>query len=394
MHLSPTTTTQSRDVHHLSELTHQIYDASVHPERWNGVVAAIAASFGSVKGLLFTPFLAPHHGGFIFPTGIGETALQLWANAYIDKDIWAQRIQEKGLLRTGAALLDQEVVPREEFLASPFYREFLSTIGIGRVCVGVVFEGMPGLPATVISIFRDAHEPAFDQTDAQWMKLLAAHASRSLGLMQHLDTARLHNASLLASNERLNFGVALLNDNMQVLHLNRAAQGVMDRCDGLFISENRQLESKPSSTQPRSLAHWLTTIKNTPRATQGNFLEGYRVERSVDGQHYTVQCAEVLPTSMWAAQGETIRYIVFIMTPSALQLPSAIRLSTLYELTKAQAKVALEFSNGGSYRQVALRLRVSEDTVRSHVKEIYAKTRVNRMPDLVRLVLSLAHSAV
>jgi len=38
--------------------------------------------------------------------------------------------------------------------------------------------------------------------------------------------------------------------------------------------------------------------------------------------------------------------------------------------------------------------RVSVETVRSHIKEIYPKTRVNRQADLVRLVLSLAQSAV
>jgi hypothetical protein len=80
-------------------------------------------------------------------------------------------------LRAGEVLLDEEMVPREELLASRFYREFLSTIGIGRVCVGIVFEGSPGLPATMLPVFRDAHEPAFERADVQWMKLLVPHVS-------------------------------------------------------------------------------------------------------------------------------------------------------------------------------------------------------------------------
>jgi len=383
-----------RDAKHLSDLVHLIYDASVHPERWNGVVAAIAASFGTSKGLLFTPFLAPQHGGLLFPVGIDEGALQLWASSYIDQDIWAQRAQARGLMRDGAVLLDHEIVPREEFLASPFYREFLGTIGIGRVCTAIVFEGTPGLPATSISIFRDACEPAFDQADAQWMKLLISHISRGLGLMQRLDTARLQNTSLLASFDRLNFGVALLNASMQVLHLNQAAQGVMSRHDGIFINANRQLESEPAAGRSQSLSRWLTTIRDTPAAEQGHFLEGCRVARSEEKRHYAIQCAAVLAASAWTAQSEEVRYVVFIIDPSMLQLPSAARLAALYGLTEAQAKVAREFSSGGSYKQVARRLRISEETVRSHIKEIYPKTRVNRQADLVRLVLSLAQSAV
>jgi len=391
--LQPATPTQ-RDANGLSDLVHQIYEASVRPERWNAVVAAIADSLGAAKGLLFTPYLAPQHGGLIFPAGIDEAALQLWGSTYIDQDIWAQRAQARGQLRVGVALIDEDIVPREEFLASRFYREFLSTIGIGRVCTCIVFEGTPGLPATSISIFRDAHEPAFDRADAQWLKLVAAHISRGLGLMQRLDTARLQCTSLLSSFDRLNFGVVLLNERMQVLHLNQAAQAAVSRRDGIAINANRQLESTPGAKRSQSLSRWLAAVRDAPATQQAHFLEGCRVTRSDGKRHYAIQCAAVSAASAWTAQSEEIRYVVFIIDPTALQLPSTSRLAALYGLTEAQAKVALGFSNGETYKQVARRLRVSEETVRSHVKEIYPKTRVNRQADLVRLVLSLAQSAV
>lgn len=383
-----------RDANHLSDLVHQIYDASVHPERWNAVVAAIAASLGSSKGLLFTPYLAPQHGGLLFPAGIDEAALQLWGSSYIEHDIWAQRAQARGQLRVGEVLVDDDIVPRAEFLASRFYREFLSTIGIGRVCTCTVFEGTPGLPATSISIFRDAHEPAFDRADAQWLKLVTTHLSRGLGLMQRLDTATLQYTSLLAALNRLNFGVALLNEGMQVLHLNQAGQRVVSRRDGIYIGANRQLEGNPAAGQSQSLSRWLTAVSDTPEAEQAHFLKGCRVVSNDAKRHYALQCVAVPADSAWAAQNEAVRYVVFITDPSALQLPSEERMIALYALTGTQAKVALAFSSGGTYKQVARRLRVSEETVRSHVKEIYPKMRVNRQADLVRLVLSLAQSAV
>ena len=383
-----------RDANQLSDLVHQIYDAGVHPERWNAVVAAIAASLGSSKGLLFTPYLAPQHGGLIFPAGIDEAALQAWGSTYIDQDIWAKRAQARGQLRVGEVLVDDDIVPREEFLASRFYREFLSTIGIGRVCTCVVFEGTPGLPATSISIFRDAHEPAFDRADTQWLKLLATHISRGLGLMQRLDTARLQYTSLLTSLDRLIFGVVLLNESMQVLHLNQAAQKVVSRRDAIFIGAQRQLESSTAAEQSQSLSRWLTAFSATPEPEQAHFLNGCRVVGADGKRHYAVQCAAVPGGSAWTAQNEAVSYVVFIVDPLALQLPNADRMSTLYGLTRAQAKVALAFSSGATYKQVARQLRISVETVRSHIKEIYPKTRVNRQADLVRLVLSLAQSAV
>ena len=78
----------------------------------------------------------------------------------------------------------------------------------------------------------------------------------------------------------------------------------------------------------------------------------------------------------------------------AVQLPDATQLCAIYDLIPAQAKVACEFASGGTYKQVAQRLQISEETVRAHIKEVYPKTRINRQADLVRLVLSIGKSGV
>jgi DNA-binding CsgD family transcriptional regulator len=419
-----------RDSQHLSDLVHQIYDASVHPERWNGVVGAIAASFGSSKGLMLTPYLGPQHGGLVFPAGISEADLQLWASRYIDKNVWAIGLQERGLWREGSAWVSDDMLPREQFLASLIYREFFRPQGIGQVCAGIVFAGSSDLPATALSIFRDVNDPEFDAGDIAWMKILTSHVSRSLGLMMRLDAARAQNASLLASFDRLNLGVALLDEQMRVIHLNRAAQTVMTRADGLFIDTRQQiaclpdavwLQNQPSPprkfdarigiTQRSSgLSGWLTDLRNAPITDPQHFMEGCTVARRSQrdtgeeihhNRCYVLQCAPVprlngfgqsLPND--ARQSGQVRFAVFITDPQAVQLPSPQRLGEIYGLTPTQANVAREFASGASYKQVARSLNMSEDTVRSHVKEIYPKTRVNRQSDLVRLVLSISTSGV
>lgn len=413
-----------RDSQHLSDLAHQIYDASVHPEHWSQVVASIAASFGSAKGLMLTPHLGPQHGGLVFPAGIAEADLQLWASHYIDKNVWAIGMQKRGLWREGHAWVGKDMLPRKDFLASPFYREFLSTQGIAFVCAGIVFAGSSDLPATALSIFRDIHEPDFDRDDIAWMKLLVSHVSRSLGLMMRLDKALVQNASLLASFDRLSLGVALLNNNMQVVHLNHAAHKVINRDDGLFMTAQQELEcvpnaawidrpvprtSKGQARTPRngqlpSLLRWLKNLRDAPITDPQHFTQGYVVSRLGDDNnklYYVLQCAPV-PVSnggprAWQVDGQSskqIRFAVFITDPQAVQLPSVERLGQLYGLTPAEAKVACEFARGHSYKQVAQRLNISEDTVRAHVKQIYPKTRVNRQSDLVRLVLSMSTSGV
>ncbi|MBS0155800.1 MAG: helix-turn-helix transcriptional regulator [Nitrospira sp.] len=413
-----------RDREQLSNLVHRIYEASAHPEQWHQVVASITSSFGAPKGLMLTPNVAPQHGGLVFPAGIDEAALQVWATRYIDKNVWAIGMEKRGLWREGQAWVSEDMLPRKEFLASPFYREFLSTQGIAFVCAGIVFAGSSDLPATTLAVFRDLHEPNFDRDDIAWMKLLVSHVSRSLGLMMRLDRALVQNASLLASFDRLSLGVVLLNEQMKVVHLNQAAEKVIDRGDGLFISAEHELESVPDPAwrhksvsciskgharkshngKLSTLSRWLRDQRDAPMTDPQHFLQGYTVSRLGDDhnkQYYVLQCAPV-PVSnggprAWQIDGQggtQIRFAVFITDPQAVQLPSRERLGELYGLTPAEANVACEFARGHSYKQVARRLKISEDTVRAHIKQIYPKTRVNRQSDLVRLILSMSTSGV
>jgi DNA-binding CsgD family transcriptional regulator len=383
-----------RDAQHLSDVLHRIYEASTDPKKWNDAVAAIATSFGSSKALLFTNRLAPQHGGLLFPVGISESAIQLWASSYIEHDIWALEAVRQGLWREGAALIDDSIVPREQFLASRFYREFLSTIGIARVCAGVVFEGAPGLPATALSVFRDTDDPAFDREDERWMKLIVGHLSRAMGIMYRLDTTRLQNASLLASFDRLEFGVALLDSELRVLHLNAAASKAVDRNDGLLVDAGRRLGTLAGTKSSPDVSRWLAKVARTPATEPGHFLETCVIPRKGGKQRYAIQCAAVPGSEDWAAHGDAVRYVAFITDPAAVRLPDVERLVSLYGLTQAQGRVAREFARGSTYKEAARRLGISEETVRAHVKEIYPKMRVNRQADLVRLVLSLGQSSI
>ena len=364
-------------------------------------------------------------GGLVFPAGIDEADLQLWASHYIDKNVWAQGMEKRGLWREGQAYAGKDMVPRKEFLASPFYREFLSVQGIAFVCAGIVFAGSSDLPATALSVFRDIHEPDFDRDDITWMKLLVSHVSRSMGLMMRLDTALVQNASLLASFDRLSFGVVLLDEQMQVVHLNQAAHRVMNHADGLFINPQQHLECVPDAarfqypTQIKSrgkshanrngkspsLSRWLVNLRDASITDPQHFMEGCMVarrgNRDSSNMCYMLQCAPVPASNGGAGAwhvggqgGKQVRFAVFITDPQAVQLPSIDRLGELYGLAPAQANVACEFARGHSYKQVAQRLRISEDTVRAHIKGIYPKTRVNRQSDLVRLVLSNSTSGV
>jgi DNA-binding CsgD family transcriptional regulator len=65
----------------------------------------------------------------------------------------------------------------------------------------------------------------------------------------------------------------------------------------------------------------------------------------------------------------------------------ALSLQRAHGLTRAEARVVSRLASGLDVPAIAAELRVSVETVRSHLKHAYAKTGTKRQAELVRMVL-------
>ncbi|WP_245419451.1 helix-turn-helix transcriptional regulator [Phyllobacterium salinisoli] len=107
---------------------------------------------------------------------------------------------------------------------------------------------------------------------------------------------------------------------------------------------------------------------------------------SASGQPPAV--AYVLPLSEGTARAafRPACAAVFISTTtSASPLPEAV-LTTLFDLTPAEARVLLKIGNGAAPSKSASSLGISENTLKTHLSRIFAKTNTSRQADLVKLV--------
>lgn len=70
---------------------------------------------------------------------------------------------------------------------------------------------------------------------------------------------------------------------------------------------------------------------------------------------------------------------------------STSALMQMFSLTRREAQVAEQIANGRTTSDVAMHLQISIDTVRQHMKSIFAKTETGRQIDLARLITGIAH---
>jgi DNA-binding CsgD family transcriptional regulator len=78
--------------------------------------------------------------------------------------------------------------------------------------------------------------------------------------------------------------------------------------------------------------------------------------------------------------------IIFATKPSQISLPDAQQLRTHFDLTEAQARLAIEITRGHGLQACARKLGIAVTTARSHLKQIFGKTNTKRQAEFVRLV--------
>src|SRR5262245_19733141 len=82
--------------------------------------------------------------------------------------------------------------------------------------------------------------------------------------------------------------------------------------------------------------------------------------------------------------------MVFVSDPARpLEIPIEWIMDA-YGLTQAEARVALAASSGASIPETAARLNISPNTVKTHLRHVFAKTGANRQAELARLIASFS----
>jgi DNA-binding CsgD family transcriptional regulator len=79
---------------------------------------------------------------------------------------------------------------------------------------------------------------------------------------------------------------------------------------------------------------------------------------------------------------------VFIRDPERKSQPSLELVKQLFDLTPAEARLALLLADGLTLDEAAEALEIRKNTIRAHLRSIFSKTGVKRQTTLVTLMLN------
>jgi DNA-binding CsgD family transcriptional regulator len=218
------------------------------------------------------------------------------------------------------------------------------------------------------------------------MRLLAPHLRRAMLIIRTFNHKAAEAATLADTLDGLSAGLCLVDAGGRIVHVNAAAQAILDAGDVL-----RAVEGKLTA---RDAQADRTLREVFAAAGQGDEALGAKgIAVPLTGQEGDRYVAHALPLTSSARQcaGLTAAMAALFIrktAPAASARPEVI--GAAFKLTPTELRVLLAIVELGSVPEVAAALGVADTTVRTHVGRLFEKTGARRQADLVKLVTGYA----
>lgn len=346
----------------------EIYDAVLSDDGLADIPAILAGTIGATTGVLGThsPATGMSAVAHNIPEGAIRQALDyyLWINPLSQAALAAPHLQAA----RGADIFPESVYRETEFCAD--FARPLDTVEV----IGAIVPIAGGVISEVC-LHRPRLHRRFDDRDVARVQHLLPHLQRALQIGRRLGT----HGTAVAALDVLDVGVVVVAPAGNAIFVNVAGEAIA-REVGLRLDGHG-----PRTTRSADTLRLSALLADVAGGGSG----GGIVLAGDDGPTAYVLVAPLAPR-FDLAPGHALLTIRRSDTRPSVD---AEVLRQLFELTRAEARLALALAGGDGLRELAGRWSLSEHTLRSQLAGALRKTDTRNQTGLVRLVMLLASGA-
>ncbi|TXS94138.1 hypothetical protein FV139_11095 [Parahaliea maris] len=355
-------------------LLEDIYEGPLEELPWQGLVARIRQRFNVVGCSLYLSLPGPGECGLDVSDNDWDVEVLREHNArhyYRDNPFDYKEMQPGTVYRW------TDFISREQFVETPYYREFCQPVGFDfALCLGI---DEPGGMAIWLSVVRNEAQGDFSREEAQAFQALYAPMRRALRLLARIQHSETERQVYQTALEQMAIGALVLDTQARVVSCNATAQALIADCDEISIIGNR-IKLQDVALQQVLAGHFEAVMAKAdptcevmaiPRNSEpalGLLMRGLRGISTLSGPQQPA-------------------LVVYLSDPARHQLAPRNLVAQLFGLTPTEATLATMLADGLSLAEAASAMHVSENSVRSYCKRIYSKTGLSRQGEVVKLVL-------
>ncbi len=364
----------------LSSVIGDIYDCILDPDGWVGVLNRITQTTDAAYTTIALASPNDSHGRFAAHSSWDTERMRVLQAEYGFDDIPGLKPAVIGDIDTPLTTLN--CLDEAELQATRFYREWAAPQGLREGCMVKFVDTSDriGLLGTSIRANRDV----ISADEQRFLALLSPHLRRAALIGDLLDRARVMAHFYRETLDALATPIVFTDAGGGILHANASAERM--------LSADAPIQSRGGVLQPRNPAMAGALLTAIAVAANADAAIGARgIGLPISGAGAAPAVAYVLPLTAGTARAafRPARAAVFISTTiSTAPIPEAV-LITLFDLTPAEARVLLKVGSGVGAAAAAQALGIGENTMKTHLNRIYAKTGTSRQPDLVKLIADI-----
>lgn len=358
-------------------LVRAIHAASADESAWPGALERLRRHLDAQVVTL------GHHQ---FTTGADSALFESPDDTRFGQDIAAYSARNPWFLSSedyvpGRVMTGDELISPGDLRRTDFYRGFLQPRGLLHRLCGVIAQRSSG--AHVLSAYRSEDRGPFGAEERAALEIVLDHVTLSLRSQWRWQEADDLARALLSLTDHDSNPVILVTAKAEPIYRNAAAEQLLERRLGLRLDGGRLVAASPADQ--RLLAETIARVAQQEAGAS-----------SAAPGVVTLACTPPTPpvVAVMRAAGRVFlreagerRGLVMVAVRGAHAMHDATScvFARQYQLTAAQAKVSALVFAGQPLAAIAHSLNVSENTVRSHLKQIFQKTDTHGQMDLVHL---------
>jgi len=368
----------------LSTLIAAVYDAALEPEQWPDALRRIGTAMSGASGILA---VHPWKGGVQWAViaGLDPASMPTYEDDFSSKETNAyfQMCQRVPLGEPIAA--ETFTAPPLEFEQTDFYRAILAPQRLRHSVILTLLRDEERVAAA--AFLRAAHAGPFTDAEFALLREVAPHLQRALKLTLRIESLRKHSMSLAEALNVSATGMLLADAQGHVIFVNPAAGRVLKEADGLSLRSGRLIVEDPAAR--RALGSALTRTGHTADMTEAVGVEGasaLTVPRPTGRQAYNL-LVWPLRLGVGVLPVDAPNALIVVTDPVSSSRPPLEALASIYGFTPSETALASLLVEGHPLKECASRLGITMNTVKTHMKQLFAKTNTRRQAELIRLVL-------
>jgi DNA-binding CsgD family transcriptional regulator/PAS domain-containing protein len=282
-------------------------------------------------------------------------------------------------------LATSDLMPFDQLTSTESYRKWAAPLGLIEFVSVVLDKSAVG--AMMFGVYRHEQDGFADDDARRRLRLLAPHLRSAMLIVRTFNRKAAEAATLADTLDGLSAGLCLVDAGGRIVHVNAAAQAILDAGDVL-----RSVEGRLAARDAQADRTLREVFAAAGQGDEALGTKGIAVPLTgEDGERYV---AHALPLTSGARQSAGITHTaaaaLFIRntTPAVSARPEVI--GAAFKLTPTELRVLLAIVELGSAPEVAAALGIAGTTVRWHVGRLFEKTGAKRQADPVKLVTGYA----